>query len=100
SKFDCGETFCQSIRELCCSVEVDNATCSDRIDNDGNGNVDCFDFSCSRSDFVGVCDHESNCTNGWDDDGDRHTDCNDSDCACTTACNPGCAGDEHDLAHC
>ena len=36
--------------------ENTNELCSDGIDNDGNGFVDCDDFSCSRSMNVTICD--------------------------------------------
>ena len=55
--------------------------CTDGIDNDGNGAIDCADSTCSLLDPVACADvTESDCTNGNDDDGDGAVDCADSDC--------------------
>ena len=85
-QFDCGDRDCQVIFELCCSAEFDDATCSDLIDNEGNGFADCRDFSCRNNPYVTVCDVEIVCDNGRDDDGDRFIDCRDTDCADLPAC--------------
>ena len=69
--------------------------CSDGIDNDGNGYVDCGDFSCSQSDDINVAqvcqesitamgsaaEANQKCDDGIDNDGDGFTDCNDWDCS-------------------
>ena len=58
--------------------------CSDNIDNDGDGSVDCDDADCDGQ--VG-CVAEV-CDNGVDDDGDGDIDCGDADCASDSACIP------------
>lgn len=65
-------------------TEDTDATCSDGIDNDGDGHVDCGDWSCSRSPDVTVCLHESDdrtCSDGQDNDQDGYLDCDDYDCS-------------------
>ena len=73
--------------------EDNNAACMDTIDNDGNGFVDCADFSCrtSREIVVARACQESlaggdasadlRCSNGEDDDQDGFSDCADWDCS-------------------
>ena len=83
--------------DLVCNVtEVNETSCSDGIDNDCNGFVDCYDLHCCALDnstgCLGTyyCKPAENCTDGIDDDGDGLTDCNDTaDCCnlplCSTA---------------
>jgi hypothetical protein len=52
--------------------------CDDRVDNDGDGLVDCFDWECP------LC--SENCSNGEDDDFDNLADCADPDCVLDPAC--------------
>ncbi|HMV65572.1 MAG TPA: putative metal-binding motif-containing protein [Myxococcota bacterium] len=52
--------------------------CNDRVDNDGDQLVDCFDDDCPPCDEI--------CTNGEDDDFDNLVDCADPDCADTNIC--------------
>ena len=59
--------------------------CVDSIDNDGDGNADCFDDDCDRHP---ACLSESNCSDGLDDDMDSLIDCADVDCMVLGAC-PG-----------
>ncbi len=57
--------------------------CSDGIDNDNNGKIDCADPKCS---FISDCKIENinfNCSDGIDNDKDGDTDCADSECDCT-----------------
>lgn len=69
------------------AFEGDDATCSDGIDNDGNGFTDCDDFACSDNDAVTVCapppaeDTDAACSDGIDNDGDGFIDCEDFDCS-------------------
>ncbi|MBX3181733.1 MAG: hypothetical protein KIT72_12285 [Polyangiaceae bacterium] len=99
--FDCGDRGCQAIRELCCSLEWDDASCSDGIDNDGNNFADCADFSCRNSPFVTVCraprsgpekcatgddcfgpeNTFERCFDGKDNDGNGYADCADFSCS-------------------
>lgn len=87
-----GEALCRELREVfveagvCSPTEADDLACSDGIDNDGNGFIDCKDFSCSRADEVTVCDGmlentDALCRDGIDNDGNGFTDCEDFDCS-------------------
>ncbi|MGB3586525.1 MAG: VCBS repeat-containing protein, partial [Tunicatimonas sp.] len=52
--------------------------CANGIDDDGDGQIDCFDSDCATS---SLCQNrESNCTDGLDNDGDGLPDCLDDDC--------------------
>ena len=61
-------------------------TCSDGLDNDCNGSIDCDDPSCGGSSECG----ETNCTDGIDDDNDGYMDCLDSECIDSWQCNEDC----------
>ena len=61
-------------------------TCSDGLDNDCNGSIDCDDTSCGGSSECG----ETNCTDGIDDDNDGYMDCLDSECIDSWQCNEDC----------
>jgi hypothetical protein len=70
------------------STESTDPACSNGVDDDHNGYVDCDDFACSRNPSVWVCDssaaYESSpaaCSDGKDNDGDGLIDCADPDCA-------------------
>jgi hypothetical protein len=63
-------------------------TCTDGLDNDGDGFTDCDDYDC-----IGItgCVQENTpatCTDGLDNDGDGFTDCNDYDCIGISGCSP------------
>ena len=88
--------------------------CTDKIDNDGDGAIDCDDTDCTEDEACKVateicdneldddgdgaidcadedCSSESNCIaeicdNGSDDDGDGATDCDDTECVDFPAC--------------
>jgi hypothetical protein len=64
---------------------VDPEDCTDGIDNDGDGRIDCGDPDC---DLHPACQAEADCANGVDDDGDGWTDCDDPDCAGDASCQP------------
>jgi chitodextrinase len=67
------------------------ATCSNGLDDDGDGNIDCLDSDCSA---LLVCqaplpeNTPAACANGKDDDLDGQTDCADSGCAALQVCIP------------
>ena len=63
--------------------------CDNGMDDDGDGLVDCEDSECD-------CTPVEICNNGIDDDGDGKTDCQDEDCSnfCETDCNNGIDDDE------
>jgi hypothetical protein len=89
--------------ELCCAREFDNASCSDGIDNDGNGFVDCADFGCRNGRYVTACVENTAtlCADGRDNDGDGRVDCQDSDCRVRGACGvPTESQPETTLARC
>ena len=82
------------------SGENSNVTCSDGLDNDGNGFIDCLDFSCQADPDgsdptrtgVAVCESGETdgvysgffsnwaCSDGLDNDGDGKVDCEDPEC--------------------
>lgn len=61
--------------------------CQDGIDNDGNGHIDCADWSCSRNadpEIAALCPSEETaaaCSDGIDNDGNGFTDCADYSCS-------------------
>ena len=55
-------------------------SCTDNVDNDADGQLDCADPNCARDE---AC---LGCRNGVDDDDDGLTDCADSSCIGTEAC--------------
>lgn len=85
------------------SPENTPSACRDRVDNDGNGHVDCADQGCSPMTF---CTQPAPtpsqpasspqartpentpgaCRDGNDNDGDGHVDCADQDCSTLTFC--------------
>jgi hypothetical protein len=64
----------------------DGEVCSDGIDNDSDGLLDCEDDECMRKE---VC---LSCVDGLDNDGDGQADCDDESCAL----GEGCLGDCND----
>jgi hypothetical protein len=57
--------------------------CSNGVDDDGDGFVDCDDYDCSTNGCVPFCllEHDlSRCTDGLDNDMDGKTDCEDEQC--------------------
>ena len=69
---------CKSDDDSQSSVEI----CSDGIDNDGDGFIDCDDTDC---DSDSKCSVEI-CNDGIDNDGDGFTDCDDTDCDSDSSC--------------
>jgi len=63
-------------------VTESETACTDGVDDDRDGNVDCDDYDC---DSDPACT-ETDCTNGADDDGDGDVDCDDYDCDSDPAC--------------
>ena len=69
------------------NVRMQSLDCTDGSDNDGDGDIDCFDTDSANSpDCANV---EIDCFNGSDDDGDGDIDCDDL-CDCQN--DPGCQG--------
>ncbi len=70
--------------------------CTDGLDNDGDGRVDCADEECAEAEACAAVDVygappmpvSENCTDGFDNDGDGRVDCDDEECATKGACVP------------
>jgi hypothetical protein len=58
------------------TANENDVSCSDDVDNDCDGLVDCADPDCSSE----ISCFEDNCANNVDDDGDNYADCRDDDC--------------------
>ena len=81
----------QEILDYCASLPSEETLeeCSNGVDEDGNGFIDCQDYSCSMSDDPEVfayCDEQlenslEKCHNGFDDDDNGFSDCADFSCA-------------------
>ena len=79
------------------NVEFD---CTDGVDDDGDGLVDCADPDCAADPACSGDDDTSagpaeDCTNGVDDDADGDVDCADPDCSCDLNC--GGTGSESEV---
>ena len=66
--------------------DVTETVCTDTLDDDLDGLVDCNDPDCFGQ--TG-CTTELNCVDGFDNDDDGDADCDDIDCAAATACELG-----------
>ena len=53
-------------------------TCNDKVDNNGDGKIDCADALCT---FAATVEKGCNCYDGKDNDGDGKIDSGDTDCA-------------------
>lgn len=62
--------------------------CSDGIDNDGDGKVDCADGDCVNAANCVTPSTETNCSDGVDNDKDGKVDCADGDCSNSPSCVP------------
>ena len=66
-----------------CNQNAEN--CTNGVDDDGDGAIDCNDVDCSSDPSCGGS--PENCTNGIDDDQDGYTDCDDqADCSNDPSC--------------
>lgn len=61
-------------------VQSTEISCTDGLDNDQDGDTDCFDADCSTQCLV------ENCTDGIDNDLNGEVDCTDFDCLTGSAC--------------
>ncbi|MBX3125787.1 MAG: hypothetical protein KF718_03690 [Polyangiaceae bacterium] len=81
---DCAANLCLTPKV----AESTNAACSNGLDDDGNGFVDCNDFHCLANPSVTVCQgetHDVACSNGLDDDSNGYADCQDFACQISPA---------------
>ena len=60
--------------------------CTDGLDNDGDGKIDCADSDCAANPACVTGTKETSCKDGLDNDSDGKTDCSDSDCTADAAC--------------
>jgi hypothetical protein len=67
-------------------VIIDGEECTNGLDDDGDGAIDCRDADCTGNEACESSDTEVACDNGVDDDGDGRADCNDSDCVGQLVC--------------
>ena len=58
-------------------VQTVTEDCTDGVDNDGDGYIDCEDAECLSDD---ACELVEDCTDSIDNDGDGLVDCDDPDC--------------------
>ena len=77
------------------NFESTDEYCSDGQDNNGNGHLDCKDYSCRFNPYVMVCGDGENtnelCSDGLDNDENAHPDCEDWSCYANpfvTICTP------------
>ncbi len=83
----CTETLDRSARKVDPPRVEDSAqTCTDRVDNDDDGLVDCADPNCV--DICGTPSNETDCGDSIDNDEDGLTDCEDSECGEAQGCGP------------
>jgi len=60
--------------------------CTDTVDNDGDGLIDCADPDCASATVCQAPPSQEICTDTVDNDGDGLIDCADPDCASATVC--------------
>jgi hypothetical protein len=80
----------------CTPTETTEVTCTDGLDNDCDGAIDCADSDCASDPACGggctpTEPTEMTCNDGLDNDCDGFVDCADSDCAADPACAPACS---------
>jgi len=78
--------FCPN-DSACAPPASPETNCTDGIDNDGDGNIDCADQDCGM-DPACLPPVIENCTNGVDDNGNGFVDCADRDCVSEPVCAP------------
>lgn len=68
---------------VCERVPTTESNCTDGVDNDKDGKIDCDDPDCNCPPPPPPITKESDCKDGIDNDGDGKIDCFDPDCNCT-----------------
>lgn len=81
-----GGTYRLNISAGACGTGVGETACTDRIDNDRDGRVDCADSDCAANVACFVPPSETSCTDRLDNDADGAVDCADPDCDADAAC--------------
>jgi hypothetical protein len=76
-------------RDVCRPICVPEV-CSDGLDNDCDGFVDCADSDCSADPACAPICMAEVCNDGLDNDCDGFVDCADPDCSANPACGPVC----------
>jgi len=71
---------------------TDEVDCSDGLDDNFDGKIDCADPSCANKDAC-PSNLETNCSDGLDNDSDGQFDCADEDCQQDEWCNEICVVD-------
>lgn len=98
-KDDCD--YCSDTCRKGCSAETGadgefrQELCYDGIDNDGDGNTDCYDPACWSYNEK-VC---GTCGDGIDNDQNDATDCDDPECFGDEACLTSCINDDQKCTH-
>ena len=64
----------------------DPEICDNKLDDDGNGKIDCEDEACASADACQSKPVSEICDNDVDDDGNGKTDCDDDACAGSAVC--------------
>jgi hypothetical protein len=87
-----GQTSCTYCDSTTCQIKTKSMEiCTDGIDNDGDGKIDCKDPDCINKlgNIISnsICElTEKTCNDGFDNDGDGSVDCKDSDCLNNCEC--------------
>ena len=83
------DAICADVFQNTCGGACDSdpeADCSNGVDDDGDGLVDCDDADCFNDPVCLAPQFETDCANNIDDDGDGAVDCDDSDCILDPNC--------------
>lgn len=83
----CGSGWCSK-----CAATGSESSCTDGVDNDQDGFIDCKDPDCAN-DLACALANKELCNNGADDDGDGLADCADPDCSSDPVACPSCCFD-------
>ena len=80
-----------TISPVCNSCTPAPENCTDGVDNDCDGAIDCRDSTCSANPACVVClPAAETCTDALDNDCDGRIDCADNDCSLDPTCTGGC----------
>ncbi|MEM7608303.1 MAG: endonuclease/exonuclease/phosphatase family protein [Myxococcota bacterium] len=81
----CAEPACAGAAEC---EETSASACSDGVDNDADGTIDCSDLDCRMADddLCGAENAAQRCTDGLDNDANGLIDCADNSCRALSVC--------------